>query len=70
MSFCLEVYHKQYSGATAKSTVTLLWSVSKLLQTRLEPGSTLHRTPLSSSTSFHGPGKAWVKFYRPILQVS
>jgi hypothetical protein len=70
VSFCLEVFHKQHSDGGVKSTVTVLWSVSKLLQTRLEPGSRPVSTLPSTSPSFHGPGKAWIKFYRPLLQAS
>ena len=74
MSLCLEVYHKQHSEASTKSTITVLWAASKLLQTRVEIGGSREGSPqadadTASGASFHGPGKAWVKFYRPLLQV-
>ena len=70
VSLCLEVYHKQHSEASSKSTITVLWAASKLLQTRVElGGSPQADARTASGASFHGPGKAWVKFYRPLVQV-
>lgn len=49
-------------GTSPATIARLLWSISKLLQTRTEASEP------GGSASYSGPGKAWLRFYRPVLE--
>lgn len=49
-------------GTSPATIARLLWSISKLLQTRTEASEP------GGSASYSGPGKAWLRFYGPVLE--